>query len=167
MPLKASISTLQGELKDDPPDSEHEGKEYLNYKSVTHYLYPSSSDSKNFLKIGRLEKKLLCGQSQQLGVDYLFDKKTMETELQSLDVVFLVSFHLGRDGGLHEGQSSGKENKAVAGCGVKPSPPAEAISSQPWAGILGFRTQGWTLELSGLEAPFPPLLQDAALIVCP
>ncbi|XP_049657479.1 alpha-2-macroglobulin-like protein 1 [Accipiter gentilis] len=82
--------SLRGELKDDPPDSEHEGKEYLNYKSVTHYLYPSSSDSKNFLKIGRLEKKLLCGQSQQLGVDYLFDKKTVGTELQSLDVVFLV-----------------------------------------------------------------------------
>ncbi|NWZ55055.1 A2ML1 protein, partial [Haliaeetus albicilla] len=82
--------SLRGELKDDPPASEHEGREYLNYRSVTRYLYPSSSDSKSFLKIGRLEKKLLCGQSQQLGVDYLFDKKTMGTELQSLDVVFLV-----------------------------------------------------------------------------
>ncbi|XP_052641013.1 alpha-2-macroglobulin-like protein 1 isoform X1 [Harpia harpyja] len=82
--------SLRGELKDDPPASEHEEKEYLNYKSDTRYLYPSSSDSKSFLKIGRLEKKLLCGQPQQLGVDYLFDKKAMGTEMQSLDVVFLV-----------------------------------------------------------------------------
>ncbi|NXJ53446.1 A2MG protein, partial [Spizaetus tyrannus] len=82
--------SLRGELKDDPPASEHEEKEYLNFKSVTRYLYPFSSDSKSFLKIGRLEKKLLCGQTQQLGVDYLFDKKAMGTELQSLDVVFLV-----------------------------------------------------------------------------
>ncbi|XP_029879168.1 alpha-2-macroglobulin-like protein 1 isoform X2 [Aquila chrysaetos chrysaetos] len=82
--------SLHGELKDDPPASEHEEKEYLNYKSVTRYLYPFSSDSKSFLKISRLEKKLLCGQTQQLGVDYLFDKKAMGTELQSLDVVFLV-----------------------------------------------------------------------------
>lgn len=137
MPLKASISTLQGELKDDPPDSEHEGKEYLNYKSVTHYLYPSSSDSKNFLKIGRLEKKLLCGQSQQLGVDYLFDKKTVGTELQSLDVVFLVSFHLGRDGGLHEGQSSGKENKAVRGVGLSLPLQQKPFPASPGQVFLG------------------------------
>ncbi|NXL07872.1 A2ML1 protein, partial [Mesembrinibis cayennensis] len=82
--------TLRGELKDDPPTSEREGKEYLNYRTVTRYLYPSSSDSKSFLKIHRVEKKLLCSRPQQLRVDYLFDEKAVGIELQSVDVVFLV-----------------------------------------------------------------------------
>ncbi|NXK13634.1 A2ML1 protein, partial [Herpetotheres cachinnans] len=77
--------TGTGELKID------EGQEHLSYRSATRYLYPSSSDSKSFLKIHRVEKQLPCGQPQQLGVDYLFDEKAMGTELQSLDVVFLVS----------------------------------------------------------------------------
>ncbi|NWH20299.1 A2ML1 protein, partial [Grus americana] len=81
--------TGTGELKDDPPASEHEGKEY--YQSATLYLYPFSSDSKSFLKIRRVKKKLPCGQPQNLWVDYLFDEKTMGIKLQSLDVVFLVS----------------------------------------------------------------------------
>ncbi|XP_054657915.1 alpha-2-macroglobulin-like protein 1 [Grus americana] len=80
--------SLHGELKDDPPASEHEGKEY--YQSATLYLYPFSSDSKSFLKIRRVKKKLPCGQPQNLWVDYLFDEKTMGIKLQSLDVVFLV-----------------------------------------------------------------------------
>ncbi|KAM6190008.1 alpha-2-macroglobulin-like protein 1 [Sarcoramphus papa] len=82
--------SLRGELKDDPPASEEEDEEYLNYQSVTRYLYPLSADSKNFLKIHRVEKKLPCGQPQQLAVDYLFDEKAVGIELQSLDVVFLV-----------------------------------------------------------------------------
>ncbi|NWS62560.1 A2ML1 protein, partial [Chunga burmeisteri] len=82
--------SLHGELKDDPPASEHEGEQYLNYRTVTRYLYPFSSDSKSFLKIRRVEKKLPCGQPRQLGVDYFFDQKAMGMELQSLDVVFLV-----------------------------------------------------------------------------
>ncbi|NXX58957.1 A2MG protein, partial [Scopus umbretta] len=82
--------TLHGELKDDAPALKPEGKEYPSSQSVTHYLYPFSSDSKSFLKIHRVEKKLCCGQPQQLGVDYLFDEKPMGIELQSLDVVFLV-----------------------------------------------------------------------------
>ncbi|KAM9255131.1 alpha-2-macroglobulin-like protein 1 [Cariama cristata] len=82
--------SLHGELKDDPPASEHEGEQYLNYQTVTRYLYPFSSDSKSFLKIRRVEKKLPCGQPQQLGVDYFFDQKAMGMELQNLDVVFLV-----------------------------------------------------------------------------
>ncbi|NWH49502.1 A2ML1 protein, partial [Fregata magnificens] len=77
-------------LQNDPPASEHEDKEYLNNPSVTRYLYPYSSDSKSFLKIHRVEKKLPCGQPQQLRVDYLFDEKAMGIKLQSLDVVFLV-----------------------------------------------------------------------------
>ncbi|XP_076212597.1 alpha-2-macroglobulin-like protein 1 [Aptenodytes patagonicus] len=81
---------LHGELKDDPPALEHQGKKYLNYQSVTRYLCPFSSDSKRFLKIRRVEKKLPCGQPQQLRVDYLSDEKATGIELQSLDVVFLV-----------------------------------------------------------------------------
>ncbi|KAF1470946.1 Alpha-2-macroglobulin-like protein 1, partial [Pygoscelis antarcticus] len=81
---------LHGELRDDPPALEHQGKKYLNYQSVTRYLCPFSSDSKRFLKIRRVEKKLPCGQPQQLRVDYLSDEKAMGIELQSLDVVFLV-----------------------------------------------------------------------------
>lgn len=163
--LTASISTPQGELKDDRLASEHEGKEYLNYQSVTRYLYPLSSDSKSFLKIFRVEKKLPCGQPQQLRVDYLFDEKTTGIELQSLDVVFLVSLHPGRDRDCRKGRAQGEWG--CPGCGVKPSPPEEAISSPLWAGTPGIRTQGWTLELSGLGAPFPSLLQDAALTDLP
>ncbi|KAM9267515.1 alpha-2-macroglobulin-like protein 1 [Morus bassanus] len=82
--------SLYAELKDDPPASEHEGQDYLKYQSATRYLYPFSSDSKSFLKILRVQKKLPCGQPQQLGVDYFFNEKTMGIKLQSLDVVFLV-----------------------------------------------------------------------------
>ncbi|KAF1442706.1 Alpha-2-macroglobulin-like protein 1, partial [Spheniscus demersus] len=81
---------LHGEFKDDPPALEHQGKKYLNYQSVTRYLCPFSSDSKRFLKIHRVEKKLPCGQPQQLRVGYVSDEKAMGIELQSLDVVFLV-----------------------------------------------------------------------------
>ncbi|XP_074973023.1 alpha-2-macroglobulin-like protein 1 [Phalacrocorax aristotelis] len=82
--------SLQAELKDDPSASEHEDKEYLQYQSATRYLYPFSSDSRSFLKILRVQKKLPCGQPQQLGVDYFFDEKAMRIKLQSLAVVFLV-----------------------------------------------------------------------------
>ncbi|NXS48189.1 A2ML1 protein, partial [Balaeniceps rex] len=82
--------SLRGELKDDPSASEHEGKEYINYRSVTHFLYPSSSGGKSFLKIRRVGKELPCGQSQQLRVHYLFEEKPTGIELQSLDVVFVV-----------------------------------------------------------------------------
>ncbi|NXC66752.1 A2ML1 protein, partial [Anhinga anhinga] len=80
----------KAELKDDPPDLEHEDTEYLKYQSATRYLYPFSSDSKSFLKILRVQKKLPCGQPQHLRVDYFFDEKATGIKLQSLDVVFLV-----------------------------------------------------------------------------
>ncbi|NXJ35943.1 A2ML1 protein, partial [Ciconia maguari] len=83
--------TGTGELKDNPPALEHEGKEHLNYQSIARYLYPFSSDSKIFLRIHRVEKKLPCGQPHQLRVDYLIDEKATGIKLQSLDVVFLVS----------------------------------------------------------------------------
>lgn len=149
--MRASISTPQGELKGDPPASEEEDEEYLNYQSVTRYLYPLSADSKNFLKIHRVEKKLPCGQPQQLGVDYLFDEKAMGIELQSLDVVFLVSLHLGRDGRLHEGQSSGEENEAVRGVGLSLPLQQKPIPASPGQVLLasGLRDGPWSCQVLG------------------
>ncbi|NXP14231.1 A2ML1 protein, partial [Thinocorus orbignyianus] len=89
--FRVSISAPQGELKDDPPASEHEGKKYLNYQSVHSYLHPTSLNNENFLKIRRVEKKLPCGQPLKLWVDYLFDEKAIGIGPQSMDVVFLVS----------------------------------------------------------------------------
>ena len=120
MPLRALIFTSQVELKDDRPVSEHESEQYFNYRNVPGYLYPFPSNSKSFLKIHRVEKKLPCGQPQQLRVEYLFDEAAMGIELQKLDVVFLVSLHLGRDGTLPEGQSSGEENQANGVVGLSP-----------------------------------------------
>ncbi|XP_074705768.1 alpha-2-macroglobulin-like protein 1 [Strix aluco] len=87
----SDVVSMRGDLKDDRPVSEHESEQYFNYRSVLRYLYPFPSDSKSFLKIHRVEKKLPCGQPQQLRVEYLFDEAAMGIELQKLDVVFLGS----------------------------------------------------------------------------
>ncbi|NXG85323.1 A2MG protein, partial [Stercorarius parasiticus] len=81
---------LRGELKDDPPASEHEGKKYLKYPSTNLYPFPLSSNCESLLRIRKVEKNLLCSQPRKLWVDYLFDEKAMGIELQSMDVVFLV-----------------------------------------------------------------------------
>ncbi|NXW87925.1 A2ML1 protein, partial [Alopecoenas beccarii] len=79
---------LHGELKDDSASSEQD--KYPEFETVIRYLYPLFADSKSFLKIRRLEKKLPCDQPQKLWVDYLFDEKELGIKLQSLDMVFLV-----------------------------------------------------------------------------
>ncbi|NWI68261.1 A2ML1 protein, partial [Todus mexicanus] len=79
--------SLRGQVKeaDHTPRSSHF---YQNaYKSVS----PFFSASRSFLRIRRLESELPCGQPQQLWVDYIFSKKALGTELESLDVFFLVS----------------------------------------------------------------------------
>ncbi|NXY78528.1 A2ML1 protein, partial [Glareola pratincola] len=81
---------LHAELKDDPPASEHESKKYLQYQSANLYLYPLSPNCKSLLMIRKVEKKLPCGQPQQLWVDYMFDEKDMGIDLRSVDVVFLA-----------------------------------------------------------------------------
>ncbi|XP_015741014.1 alpha-2-macroglobulin-like protein 1 [Coturnix japonica] len=53
-------------------------------------LRPFFSKSQSFLHIRRLEGKLFCSQSEQLQVDYILNKEALGSELQSLDVVFLV-----------------------------------------------------------------------------
>ncbi|XP_074019166.1 alpha-2-macroglobulin-like protein 1 [Numenius arquata] len=60
------------------------------YQDAYKYLSPFFSASKSFLHIRQLEGELPCGQPQQLWVDYIFKKKALGTEPESLDVVFLV-----------------------------------------------------------------------------
>ncbi|NXN58384.1 A2MG protein, partial [Rynchops niger] len=81
---------LRGELKDDPPASEHEDKKYLKYTGANLYPFPLSSNCESLLRIRKVEKKLLCSQPQTFWVDYMFDEKAVGIELQSMDVVFLV-----------------------------------------------------------------------------
>ncbi|NXL67634.1 A2ML1 protein, partial [Chordeiles acutipennis] len=60
------------------------------YQNAHVYTRPFFSESRSFLQIRRLESELPCGQSQQLWVDYIFSKEALGTELESLDVIFLV-----------------------------------------------------------------------------
>ncbi|XP_042688696.1 alpha-2-macroglobulin-like protein 1 [Centrocercus urophasianus] len=53
-------------------------------------LQPFFSKSQSFLHIHRLKGKLSCSQLEQLQVDYILNKEALGSELQSLDVVFLV-----------------------------------------------------------------------------
>ncbi|XP_075579145.1 alpha-2-macroglobulin-like protein 1 [Pelecanus crispus] len=62
----------------------------LIYQNAEMYLSPFFSAGRSFLRIRQLESELPCGQPQQLWVDYIFSKKSLGTQLQSLDVVFLV-----------------------------------------------------------------------------
>ncbi|NXW04218.1 A2ML1 protein, partial [Fregetta grallaria] len=62
----------------------------LNYEEAYAYLRPFFSASRSFLRIRRLERELPCGQPQQLWVDYIFSKEALGTQLENLDVVFLV-----------------------------------------------------------------------------
>ncbi|NXN39686.1 A2ML1 protein, partial [Rhinoptilus africanus] len=60
------------------------------YQDAYAHLTPFFSASRSFLRIRRLESELPCGQPQQLWADYIFGKKALGTEPESLDVVFLV-----------------------------------------------------------------------------
>ncbi|NXF33981.1 A2ML1 protein, partial [Nyctibius bracteatus] len=62
----------------------------LIYQDAYARLSPFFSASRSFLRIRRLESELPCGQPQQLWVDYILSKEALGTELESLDVVFLV-----------------------------------------------------------------------------
>ncbi|XP_040473498.1 alpha-2-macroglobulin-like protein 1 [Falco naumanni] len=62
----------------------------LTYQNADMYLSPFFSVSRSFLQIHWLAGELPCGQPQQLGVDYIFSKEALGTQLESLDVIFLV-----------------------------------------------------------------------------
>ncbi|NWW85873.1 A2ML1 protein, partial [Rhynochetos jubatus] len=61
------------------------------YQDAYMYLRPFFSASRSFLQIHQLGGELPCGQPQKLWVDYIFSKEALGAELESLDVVFLVS----------------------------------------------------------------------------
>ncbi|NXL46178.1 A2ML1 protein, partial [Podilymbus podiceps] len=80
--------SLQGQANETAP-TQNDGSTLI-YQNAYVYLSPFFSESRSFLQIHRLEGKLPCGQPQQLWVDYIFSKEALGTELESLDVVFLV-----------------------------------------------------------------------------
>ncbi|NXH20724.1 A2ML1 protein, partial [Bucco capensis] len=61
-----------------------------SYQSAYLQLSPFFSGSNSFLHIRGLEGMLPCGQPQQLWLDYILNKEALGTELESLEVVFLV-----------------------------------------------------------------------------
>ncbi|XP_010132818.1 PREDICTED: alpha-2-macroglobulin-like protein 1, partial [Buceros rhinoceros silvestris] len=80
--------SLHGQLKE-TAHTQNNGSTPI-YHNAYARLSSFFSASRSFLQIRRLESELPCGQPQQLWVDYLFSREALGTELQSLDVVFLV-----------------------------------------------------------------------------
>ncbi|XP_068517179.1 alpha-2-macroglobulin-like isoform X1 [Anas acuta] len=76
--------TGTGDLKEVPLPSKNESR---NDSTV---LNSSSSDSQSFLKIHRMKRTPPCRKPLRLRVDYVLNKEALGTELQSVDVVFLV-----------------------------------------------------------------------------
>ncbi|NWQ83729.1 A2ML1 protein, partial [Columbina picui] len=80
--------TLRGQVNE-TADTQNGGSTLIYQKAYT-FLRSFFSASKSFLRIRRLEGELPCGQPQQLWVDFIFSKEALGTQLESLDVVFLV-----------------------------------------------------------------------------
>ncbi|NWX09695.1 A2ML1 protein, partial [Caloenas nicobarica] len=80
--------TLHGQVNE-TADTQNGGSTPIYQKAYTS-LSPFFSASRSFLRIRRLEGELPCGQPQQLWVDFIFSKEALGTQLESLDVVFLV-----------------------------------------------------------------------------
>uniref|UniRef100_A0A8C0EN57 Alpha-2-macroglobulin-like protein 1 n=1 Tax=Bubo bubo TaxID=30461 RepID=A0A8C0EN57_BUBBB len=91
-----SSSIAQGQVNE-TAYTQNDGSTLI-YQNDHKYLRPFFSASRSFLQIRRLERELPCGQPQQLWVDYIFSKEALGTELESLDVIFLVSPRPGRLG---------------------------------------------------------------------
>ncbi|KAM6114800.1 alpha-2-macroglobulin-like protein 1 [Phoenicopterus ruber ruber] len=80
--------SLSGEVNE-TAHTQNDGSTLISQKAYE-YLSPFFSASGSFLQMRRLEIKLPCGRPQQLWVDYIFSKEALGTQLDSLDVVFLV-----------------------------------------------------------------------------
>ncbi|NXE26284.1 A2ML1 protein, partial [Ardeotis kori] len=80
--------SLRGQVKE-TAHTQNRGSTLIFQNAYAH-LSPFFSASKSFLRIRRLESELPCSQPQRLWVDYIFSKEALGTELESLDVVFLV-----------------------------------------------------------------------------
>ncbi|KAK2516629.1 alpha-2-macroglobulin-like protein [Columba livia] len=80
--------TLHGQVNE-TADTQNGGSTPIYQKAYTS-IRPFFSESRSFLRIRHLNGKLPCGQPQQLWVDFIFSKEALGTQLESLDVVFLV-----------------------------------------------------------------------------
>ncbi|NXG51438.1 A2ML1 protein, partial [Psilopogon haemacephalus] len=82
---RVSLEGLVKELS----DSKKEALAPLHH-SAQRVVSPFFSASKSFLQLRQVESQPVCGQPQQLWVDLIFSKEALGTELDNLDVVFLV-----------------------------------------------------------------------------
>ncbi|XP_065712134.2 alpha-2-macroglobulin-like protein 1 [Patagioenas fasciata] len=80
--------TLHGQVNE-TADTQNGGSTPIYRKAYTS-VRPFFSASRSFLRIHPLKGKLPCGQPQQLWVDFIFSKEALGTQLENLDVVFLV-----------------------------------------------------------------------------
>ncbi|NXJ35941.1 A2ML1 protein, partial [Ciconia maguari] len=80
--------SLRGQVNE-AADTQNDGSTLI-YQNAYVNLRPFFSTSRSFLQIRRLESELPCGQPQKFWVDYIFSKEALGTQLESLDVVFLV-----------------------------------------------------------------------------
>ncbi|NXR06519.1 A2ML1 protein, partial [Semnornis frantzii] len=80
--------SLEGQVKE-PSDSKEKGSA-TPYQSAHRRVSPFYSASKSFLQLRDAESQPACEHPQQLWVDLLFSKEALDTELDNLDVVFLV-----------------------------------------------------------------------------
>ncbi|KAM6115011.1 alpha-2-macroglobulin-like protein 1 [Phoenicopterus ruber ruber] len=80
--------SLSGQVNE-TAHTQNDGSTLISQKAYE-YLSPFFSASGSFLQMRRLKIKLPCGRPQQLWVDYIFSKEALGTQLDSLDVVFLV-----------------------------------------------------------------------------
>ena len=94
-----STSIAQGQVNE-TAHTQNDGST-VTYQNAYAYLSRFFSASSSFLRIRRLEEELSCGQSQKLWVDYIFSKEALGTDLESLDMVFLVSRGPGSEGSRH------------------------------------------------------------------
>ncbi|NWV18179.1 A2ML1 protein, partial [Origma solitaria] len=74
------------------------------YRDGSLTVRPYSSQSRSFLHIRDPEGELPCGHSQQFQVDSIFGKEALGSELKNLDLVFMVSPSLGREGSRNQGR---------------------------------------------------------------
>ncbi|NXP76962.1 A2ML1 protein, partial [Ramphastos sulfuratus] len=80
--------SLKGQVKE-PSDSKKKGLA-PPYQSAHRRVSPFFSASKSFLQLRDAQSQPACEHPQQLWVDLIFSKEALETELDNLDVVFLV-----------------------------------------------------------------------------
>ncbi|NXU19181.1 A2ML1 protein, partial [Pardalotus punctatus] len=92
--LRAQVNRTAQSQDEDPT---------ATYRDASLRVTPYFSESRSFLHIRDPEGELPCGHSQRLQVDSIFSKEALGSELKNLDVVFMVSLSLGREGSRNQG----------------------------------------------------------------